>query len=58
MLKDIKTTLKHWFTVIVLRGYGWRPRKTIYLGKPELQWCNPFSSVWVTEKVAMKLLRV
>jgi len=57
MFKNIKMTLKHWFASIVLRGYGWRPRKTIYLGEPTQQWRNPFSLIWVTERIAMILLR-
>ena len=58
MFETIKTTLKHLFTAIVLRGYGWRPRRTIYRGKSTQQWRNPYWSVWVPERVAARLLRI
>lgn len=58
MLEMTKQFLRRGFRKVLLWGYGWKPRKTIYLGEPVTQWRDPMSYVWVSEKAAMKLLRV
>lgn len=58
MFEKVKHSLIHFSKMFLLWGYGWKPKKTIYFGKPSVQWRDPLSFVWVSEKAAMKLLTV
>lgn len=58
MLDAIKQFFIKYTRSIMLLGYGWKRRRTIYLGKPAVQWRDPMSFVWVSENAAMKLLTV
>ncbi len=56
MIDSTKQFLNHCVRVCLLRGYGWKPKKTISFGEPTVLWRDPFSYVWVSEKAALKLL--
>lgn len=58
MFESIKQRLINFFRISLLRGYGWKRRRTLYFGESSIQWRDPMSFVWVSEKAAMKLLTV
>lgn len=48
----------HGFRMILLRGYGWKRRKTINFGEPVTQQRDPSSYVWGSGNAVMRLLLV
>ncbi len=58
MLETTKQFLIHHFRMVILRGYGWKCRKTNKFRNSAIQYRDPNTFVWVSEKAAMRLLMV
>ena len=58
MTDKLSSFLSHWFFDVLLRGSGWKRRKTIRLSLPSYQWQDPFTGLWYGEKTAVRLLKV
>ena len=58
MIESIQQLVVKTIRAFVLRGYGWKRRKSIRLGRPTMQWRDPMSLLWYSEHTAMKLLKV
>lgn len=43
---------------LMLESYGWQRRKGMYRGHLTIQWQDPYSLHWYTEKTALRLMRV
>ena len=58
MFTAIQKRTDQWYKTLLLSGYGWRRRKWGCNGEPVIQWCDPLTGLWYSEKMAVKLLKI
>jgi hypothetical protein len=58
MITAIQNRIDKLYKGIVLWGYGWKSRKWSCNGEAVIQWRDPLSGLWYSEKMAVKLLKI
>ena len=58
MFTAIQKRIDQLSKILLLSGYGWRRRSWGCIGEPVIQWCDPHTGLWYSEKMAVKLLKI
>ncbi len=58
MITALQQRIDHLYNATFLWGYKWKSRKWRCNGEPVIQWSDPFSGLWYSERMAVKLLKI
>lgn len=58
MISALQKRIDQLYKAIFLSGYGWKSRKWRSNGEPVMQWSDPLTGLWYSEKMAVKLLKI
>ena len=58
MNASIERFINRLFTAIILKSYGWVRRKWMQNNEPVMQWQDPHTGIWYSNKAALKIVKV